>query len=241
MDFLYLCLFGRRLFLVAWLVLDAYLLVCFSPRTLQSLHLARLQVAKVLLAHVDLARLVAHDVGVDVLLCALLGALWLLERLLHHVWVGEHFPSEAEVHARAHFLDFDAGKFLATALGAQEIETEFYFRVREGVGGFYGGDGDQVLETFDVDFGCVLAFEEVDEQGLGQCVFCLRGVFEDCAVETYQWLEANRRFLVLELLQRAEGFGVDVELQHIQHLVRECARDCQAVRTLLGVQRQHDE
>jgi hypothetical protein len=224
------------------LVLDTNLLVlAVVPVALQTLHLPRLQRAKVLLLDVDLARLVAHTVGIDVLLRPRLGALWLLERRLHHVCVGELFAAEAKVHPGAHFLDFDARQFLAGALGAQEVEAELYLWVGEFVGGFLRGYADEVLEALDVDFGCVLALEEVDEEALCEGVFGLIGVLEDGAVEGHHGLETNGGLLVLELLERAEGVGVDVELEHVEDLVGEGARKGHAVRALLGVEGEHDE
>lgn len=43
------------------------------------------------------------------------------------------------------------------------------------------------------------------------------------------------------MLQGAEGVGIDVQLQHVEYLVRKGARDSQAVWALLGVQGQHQK
>jgi hypothetical protein len=43
------------------------------------------------------------------------------------------------------------------------------------------------------------------------------------------------------LLERAEGVGVDVELEHVEDLVGEGSGEGQAVRALLGMEGEHDE
>jgi len=140
---------------------------------------------------VDGTGLVAHDVGIDVLLGPLLGPSWLLERLLEHIRVGEHFASETEVHARAHFLDFNARQFLAGSLGAEQIEAQLDFGVGKRVRGLDGGHGDEILQAFDVDLGGVLALEEINQERLGQRVFGLGRVFENGAVEADEGLKAD--------------------------------------------------
>jgi hypothetical protein len=208
---------------------------------LQTLHLPCLHGAEVLLARVDLGDLVTHGVGGDVLFGALLGALGLLHGVLEHVCVGELLAADGEVDAGTHLLDFDARQLLATALGLEQVEAHLDLGVRAGVGGLLGADADQILQTLDIDLLGVLAAEQVDEKTLGKGVFCLVGVFEDGAVEGHERLQANAGLLVLELLQGAESVRVDVELEHVEELVVKGADEGEAVRALLGVQRQGEE
>ena len=214
--------------------------VCIAT-PLQSLHLPRLQGVEVLLTRVNLGDLVAHGIGRDVLLGPLLGALGLPHGLLEHIGIGELLASDGEIDARPHLLDLDARQLLAAALRLEQVEAQLDLRVGAGVGGLLGADADQVLQAFDVDFLRVLPAEEVDEQALGECVLGLVGVFKDGAVEGDEGLEADAGLLVLELLQCAERVRVDVQLEHVEQLVVECADEGQAVGALLGVQREHEE
>jgi hypothetical protein len=66
-------------------------------------------------------------------------------------------------------------------------------------------------------------------------------VFEDSAVERNERLETYGRFLVLELLERAEGYRVDVELEHVEDLVVEGSAEGKAVRALLRVKGEGEE
>jgi hypothetical protein len=211
------------------------------PSSLKTLHLPRLHRAEVLLAHVNLTRLVTHAISINVLLRPRLRALWLLERSLHHVCIRELFATKGKVQPGAHFLDFDARQLLARALCADEVEAQFDFGVGERVGGLLRRDADEVLQALYVDFFCVLALEKVDEQALCERVLCLVGILEDGAVEGHERLQADRGLLVLELLQRAEGIGVDVELEHIEDLVGEGTCERHAVGALLRVKGEHYE
>jgi hypothetical protein len=113
--------------------------------------------------------------------------------------------------------------------------------VRLCICGFLCADANKVLQTLNVDFGRVLAFEEVDEQALRQCVFCLVRVFEDSTVEGNKRLQADAGLLVLELLKCAEGVRVDVKLKHVEDFVGEGASEGEAVWALFGVEREEKE
>jgi hypothetical protein len=208
---------------------------------LETLHLPRLHSAQILLTHMDLTRLVTHAIGIDVLLGPRLRALWFLQRRLHHIRVCKLLSSEPEVDTRAHFFDLDARQFLARALRADEVEAQFDFWARHRVGGFLRADADEVLQALNVDLLGVLALEEVDEQALCERVFGLVGVFKDGTVEGHEGLQADGGLLVFELLECPEGVGVDVELEHVEELVREGACERHAVRALLRVQGEHEE
>ena len=136
---------------------------------LQTLHLAGLQLAQVELAQVDAAELVAHGVGRDVLLGALLGAPGLAHGLLEHGLVRVLDAAEAEVHPGAVLLDLDAGQLLAGPLGPDQVGAQVQdglgARVVGGLGarGLVGRDDHAVLQALDVDLVGRLAAEEVDQ------------------------------------------------------------------------------
>lgn len=54
-------------------------------------------------------------------------------------------------------------------------------------------------------------------------------------------LQTDAGLLVLELLECAEGVGVDVEFEHVEDFVGEGACEGEAVRTLLRVEGQEEE
>lgn len=144
------------------------------PFALETFHLSCLELAEIQLAHVDSAELVTHDVGGDVLLGALLVGLGLTHRLLEHSLVGFLDSTDAEVDTGTMFLQLDAGKLLAGALGLDGVDAEAEDSLGGWVVGVLGGgglvssDNDNETETLDVNLVGCLAAEEVDEHGLGQ-------------------------------------------------------------------------
>lgn len=182
----------------------------------------------------DTSHLVTHAVGGDVLLGALLGAARLLHGLLKHRLVGLALASDAEVHAGADLVDLDAGRLLAAALRADGVAAQADGGLVVAVGGLVGGDGDDPLQALDVDLVRLLAAEEVDEEGARVGVLVGDGAVPGGAGEVEHGLEADGHLLALELGERAEGLRVEVELEHVEHLVAEGADEGDGVGPLLG-------
>jgi hypothetical protein len=232
--------------------LPLIIIILHIPTPLQPLHLPRLQPAQINLAQVDAANLVAHGVGRNVLLGALLvGAARLLHGLLLQRVVGAEDAAQPEVHARAVLLELHAGQLVAGAAGADGVDAQaedgFACWVggvggdsgggggggRSG-GGFVGRDGDDVAQAFDVDLVGGFAAEEVDEEGLGEGEFVGDGRFEGGAGKDHQRTHADGDlFAVFELRDGPVRVAVQAELEHVKDLVVKGAHKGDGVRALL--------
>lgn len=179
-------------------------------------------------------KLVTHRVHGNVLLCPLLDAAGLLHGLLEHGLVCLLHSSNPEVHPGADLLHLDAGKLLAAALGADDIDAD----VDRGLcvalaGGVLCGDGDDVLQAFDVDLVRGLALEEVEKEALCEGVLVGDGALKGASRKEDHGPHANGELLGLELRDGAVALVVEVQLQHVEHLVAKGADKRQRVRALL--------
>lgn len=170
-----------------------------------------------------------------------LGALGLLERLLHHVDVGLADPADPEVDARAHLLDLDPRQALSALLGLDHVAAQVDLgrgRILDLLG---HGNVHHVLQTLDVDVVNVLALEKVEQQALGQGVGVCGGAVKGGAGKGDERLEADAGLVVFELAEGAEGVGLNVQLGHVEDLVVKQARQRDRVRPLLAVRAKHHE
>lgn len=95
-------------------------------------------------------------------------------------------------------------------------------------------NGHNVLQSLHVHLIRGLALEEIREEALGRRVRVRDGALEGRPCEQDHGFQAHGALLILELGQGAEALGVEVQLQHVQDLVREGAHEGDGVRALLG-------
>lgn len=162
-------------------------------------------------------------------------ALWLPHSLLHHTLVGLPDSSNSEVDSGTHLLNLDSGQALATLLGLDHVCSELDLGRRLVVHLLGDGNVNHVLQTLDIHIGRVLALEEVQQKRLGQCVGIGSRALECGSREGDQGLETNPGLCVLELRERAESLGFDVQLYHVEKLVVEHAHKGDGVGALLAV------
>lgn len=210
--------------------------------SLQTLHLAELQLAKILLAQMHAANLVAHRISCDVLLGALLGAARLLQGLLEHRLIGLPDSADTEIHARTDLLNLDAGETLTGSLGADGIDTQ----VNGGLNIAFASailcaNGDDVLETFDVNLVAGLALEEIKEHALRKGEFVADRALKGSTSEQDHRPQANGEFLRFKLSNGTEALWVEVELKHVKNLVTKGANKSQGVRALLLAATKNEE
>lgn len=233
---------------LADVVLDPVkLIVIPTPHPLEPLHLPRLQFLEILLAKMDPTKLITHCRNLDILLRLFHPDLALPHRLLEHRLVGLSDPADAEVHPRPHLLDLDAREPLAGPLRADEVHAQAQDRRGAGIVAgrsvaaaalVVGRDDDDVLQALDVDLVCAgrggVAAEEVGQHALGQGELVGDGGLEGGAGEDEHGPQADGELLGLELAYAAEGLAVEVELEHVEHLVAEGAGEGDCVGALLG-------
>lgn len=94
-------------------------------------------------------------------------------------------------------------------------------------------DGDNVLQALDVNLVRGVAFEEIEKQALCQSVLVADGALKRGACKEEHGSQANGKLFILELRHGPEGLRVEVQLQHVEDLVAECADKRQRVRPLL--------
>jgi hypothetical protein len=184
---------------------------------------------------VDSTHLVTHNVRLDVLLCSLLRGLGLLECLLQHVWVGLSGSADSEVHSWSHLLDLDARQLLSALLCSDQVDSQVdLWSLLLAINLIAGRDGNNVLQSLDIDLVRWLALEEIDEEAL--CVGVLIGdrAFEWHSAEDQHRLQSDGTLGVLELRQSSEALLVEVEFQHVQHLVAKGAHHGERMWALLG-------
>lgn len=140
---------------------------------------------------------------------------------------------------------FDARQLLPTPLRLDQVHAQMYRRLRallHALGALLSRQHHDVLQTLDIDFvGGALATEEIGKQALGNGVLVLHGALPCGAGEDNHGPQADGRLLSLELLEGAEAFGVQAQLQHVQDLEAKSARKCQAVGALLGAAAEDEE
>lgn len=99
-----------------------------------------------------------------------------------------------------------------------------------------------ILQALDIDLvGGALAAEEIRKQALGDRVLVLHGALPRGAGKHDHGPQADGGLLALELLESAETVRVQAELQHVQDLEAEGARERQAVGSLLGAAAEDEE
>lgn len=180
------------------------------------------------------ADLVTHGVGGNVLLGALLEATGLLHSFLEHGLVGLPDAADAEVHAGSDLFDFDAGETLAAALGVDEVDAE----VDGGLDFFVasvllGADGNDVLQTLDVDLVVGVTLEEVNQHALGERVLIGDGALKGGSGKEKHRSQTDGEFLRLELGDGTEALWVEVKLEHVERLVGKGADKGERVGALL--------
>ncbi len=106
---------------------------------------------------------------------------------------------------------------------------------------FPGHDGYDILQALDIDTRRFFAPEEIQEQRLGKRVCIRRRTLKGRSGKEHKRLQADRDLLGLELRQGPERVRVEVELQHVEHLVVEGPDQGQAVWPFLAVHAEHEQ
>lgn len=210
--------------------------------SLQTLHLAELQLAEILLAQMHAANLVTHRVGCDVLLGALLGAARLLHGLLEHRLIGLPDSADTEIHARTDLLNLNTGKTLTGSLGTDGVDSQVDGGLNITVASaILCANGDDVLETLDVNLVTGLALEEIKEHALRKGELVADRALKSSTSEQDHRPQTNGEFLSLELSNRTEALRVEVELKHVKDLITESANKSQGMGTLLLAATKNEE
>ena len=210
-----------------------HILSIFST-SLQTLHLAELQLAKILLAQVHATNLVTHGISRDILLGTLFEAAGLLQSLFEHRLIGFSDTTNSEVHARTNLLNLDTWKTLTRSLGADGVDSQVDRRLDIAVASaVLSTDRYNVLETLNVDLVAGLTSEEIGKHALGESEFVANGAFEGGTSKQNHRSQTDGKLLRLELGNGAEALRVEVELEHIKNLVTKGTDKGHGVRALL--------
>ena len=166
------------------------------------------------------SNLITHDICANVLLRPFLTRLRPPQRFFQHTFISILHSTNPKVHPRTHLLNLYSWQFLSAPLRPNQVNSQMYnWFCLLSIHAIPRTNRYNILQTLNIDLVCWLSLEEVRKEALCESILIADRTLKRCSRKQQHRFQSNGALLVLKLAQRPKALRVQIQLQHIQHLM----------------------